>query len=180
MQATKETLRRVMQLRRAALDAATTRFAGARVAEQLARFAPYLSAEVVFAYQAIGNEVPTVEVIRDSLRREKRVLVPAPCGESFVDLPPERGEGAPLEPGRRPVIVLVPLVAWGDGGERLGRGGGWYDRVLTRLGFPTVGLGYEFQRAHVPTEPWDVRLDYVVTESRIIEFGGVLSERRLT
>jgi len=169
-----------MQLRRAGLDPAAATNAGLRVAQQLRTFAPYARAEVVFAYRAMGNEVPTEGILRDCHEAGKRVFVPSPGEHRFVHLPVpgNPGEGA-VEPRDWRGVVLVPLVAWGEGGERLGRGQGWYDRVLSRCDQVKVGLGYEFQRASVPIEPWDVRLDYVVTESRLIEFGGVLSGRRL-
>lgn len=154
--------------------------AGVRVAQQLRTFAPYARAEVVFTYQAMGNEVPTEEIIRDCHAAGKCVFVPSPGERSFVRLPSPQVSGrGTVDPVGLRGVVLVPLVAWGEGGERLGRGQGWYDRILSRCHQVKVGLGYEFQRARVPIEPWDVRLDYVVTESRLIEFGGVLSGRRL-
>ena len=91
----------------------------------------------------------------------------------------ERGAfGIPMPTGREfvvraeaPTIVLVPLVAWDATGVRLGRGGGFYDRTLAALAERCclVGLGYAFQQClAVPWEPWDVRLDYAVTEHRVV------------
>ena len=67
-------------------------------------------------------------------------------------------------------VVFVPGLAFGAQGQRLGRGGGFYDRFLasTGPGITTVGLGYSFQVLEwLPEEPWDRRLDYVVTERAI-------------
>jgi 5-formyltetrahydrofolate cyclo-ligase len=70
------------------------------------------------------------------------------------------------------LIVFVPGVAFDTRGQRLGRGKGWYDRLLRQLGGNTVfvGLGYEFQIVEeVPTESWDEKVHYVVTEERVID-----------
>jgi 5-formyltetrahydrofolate cyclo-ligase len=193
MDCSKQTLRRAMRAQRAALGAATVELAGRHLASRLAVFAPYLEALVVLAYLAKDNEVPTDPVVEDAWRRHKGVYVPKVGEDWFSRYEPgtevvrgeagvmEFSDGAPLVTGVGRGIVLVPLLAWSRRGDRLGRGGGWYDRVLPRLGMPTVGVGYEFQeQEHVPNEPTDVRLDYVVTESRLVECGRVLSERRLS
>lgn len=70
-------------------------------------------------------------------------------------------------------VLFVPLLAIDDEGYRMGQGGGFYDTTLAfrqraRLfGKPLlVGVAYDCQRVErVPREPWDVRLDYLLTES---------------
>lgn len=67
-----------------------------------------------------------------------------------------------------PDVVIVPGVAFTTTGDRLGQGGGWYDRFLPKLrsGTVTIGVGFEPQIVEeLPTEPHDVRLDCVVTEN---------------
>ena len=65
-------------------------------------------------------------------------------------------------------VVIVPLVAFDSSCHRLGHGGGWYDRFLaTQPGAIKIGLAFDVQRTdRIPTEPHDIQLDYVVTESR--------------
>ena len=86
-----------------------------------------------------------------------------------------------LEPGvsghplcvRWPDIVLVPGVAFDRRGRRIGFGAGFYDRFLKRLPKKTlkIGLAYDFQVVkHIPAEKHDVKLDALVTESRILRF----------
>jgi 5-formyltetrahydrofolate cyclo-ligase len=61
-------------------------------------------------------------------------------------------------------------------GQRLGRGGGYYDRFLPRLRRETVTVGVCFDEQvvdRVPTDPHDWRLQYVVTPTRIWWFGQV-------
>lgn len=78
--------------------------------------------------------------------------------------------------GGRPVVptqidlVVVPGLAFDVQGHRLGRGGGFYDRFLTRLrrGAVTAGLAFDGQIVdHVPAGPLDAAVDWVVTDRRL-------------
>jgi 5-formyltetrahydrofolate cyclo-ligase len=74
-----------------------------------------------------------------------------------------------LDP-RWPDVVIVPCVAFTRTGDRLGQGGGWYDRLLAdvRDDCLTIGVGFTEQLVdELPTEPHDVRLDLVVTDDAI-------------
>ena len=90
--------------------------------------------------------------------RDNRYGIPepvaAPCGGE--------DSGEPLEPN----VVLAPLVAFDDAGNRLGMGGGYYDRYFAA--YPAalrVGVAHECQRAQrLPTNPWDVPLAALTTE----------------
>ncbi|MEX2454061.1 MAG: 5-formyltetrahydrofolate cyclo-ligase [Rhodospirillaceae bacterium] len=82
-------------------------------------------------------------------------------------------EPAPSAPDLRPDIVCVPLLAFDAGGNRLGYGGGYYDRTLRALRdngvVLAVGVAYdEQQMASVPACPWDEPLDMVVTDRRAL------------
>jgi 5-formyltetrahydrofolate cyclo-ligase len=76
-------------------------------------------------------------------------------------------------------LVLLPLVAFDDQGNRLGMGGGFYDTTLAmraachRFRRPRViGLAHECQRIeHIATEPWDIPLDLIATDRHIYTFG---------
>lgn len=66
-------------------------------------------------------------------------------------------------------IIFLPLVGWQKDGYRLGMGGGFYDRTLAGLQAPLkVGLGFTCQELEgLTAEPWDVSLDYVLTETAL-------------
>ena len=69
-----------------------------------------------------------------------------------------------------PDVVIVPGLAFTAAGDRLGQGGGWYDRFLStvRADCTTIGVGFDLQLVDaLPVEPHDVPLDHVVTESGV-------------
>ena len=79
--------------------------------------------------------------------------IPEPISERLVD----------------PDILLVPLVAFDNELNRLGYGGGYYDRYLARTlkykKIITIGLGYSFQKIKkLPINQHDMKLDHIVTE----------------
>jgi 5-formyltetrahydrofolate cyclo-ligase len=89
-----------------------------------------------------------------------------------------RGEFGILEPRsscdpsplNRLDLVLVPGVAFDAQGRRLGRGKGYYDRLLTQVRGTTCGVAFDEQIvAAVPVEPHDVRLNCILTPTRLIE-----------
>lgn len=94
----------------------------------------------------------------------------------------------PAEPDRllAPVdldLVLMPLTAFDRSGNRLGSGGGWYDRSFSfradgsRTSPILVGIAYADQEtASVPHEPWDVRMDMVITDRELIRCTASATE----
>jgi 5-formyltetrahydrofolate cyclo-ligase len=76
-------------------------------------------------------------------------------------------------------IIFTPLVAFDLSGNRLGMGGGFYDRTLARLkklgekSQPiVVGLAHELQKsATLPTETWDIGLPYILTSNKLYSFS---------
>ncbi len=67
-----------------------------------------------------------------------------------------------------PDLLIMPLVGFTERGERLGQGGGHYDRWLSRHpGTPAFGLAWDAQLCNdIPTEPHDIPLDAVITPTR--------------
>ena len=86
------------------------------------------------------------------------------CRAAGFDTAVPGGEPDPAWPD----VVIVPGLAFSPAGDRLGQGGGWYDRFLARRrdDCVTIGVGFDEQIvAALPSEAHDVRLDHVVTES---------------
>ena len=74
--------------------------------------------------------------------------------------------------GDRSMIWLIPGLGFDLAGHRLGRGGGYYDRLLSGATGMKIGVGYDCQIFDaLPFEPHDIGVDYVVTETRIVDCG---------
>ena len=72
-----------------------------------------------------------------------------------------------------PSVLLMPLVAFDKSFNRIGYGGGFYDRYIDKTKknkkIITIGLAYSFQEVkRVPTNKYDIKLDFIVTEKKII------------
>jgi 5-formyltetrahydrofolate cyclo-ligase len=178
----KQQLRREFRRRRAALPADERRRAAREAARRLARTPLFRRARRIALYLAYGSELDTAPLRRLCAQRRKTVYMPrigrrghmafvelAPCGR----LRPNRhGIREPLQrPGAgRPALdlVMLPLTAFDAQGHRLGTGGGYYDRAFARhRGRRPLLVGYAYaaqEAGALPRDPWDLRLDAVVTE----------------
>ena len=73
-----------------------------------------------------------------------------------------------------PNILLIPLVGFDDQLNRLGYGGGYYDRYLSKIKdhqkIIKIGVGFSFQKIkNIPVNKYDIKMDCIVTEKKIIE-----------
>ena len=190
MRETKQRLRAIARQRRDALSVAEAADKSRLIQERVLQFSPYVFSRAVALYSSTHNEVAT-EGIRDhALKEGKKVFYPRVAGDmgrDFVELK-RAGELRPgqygiLEPAgdvllaerdEEGLVVFVPALAFDLQGNRLGRGKGWYDRALSRLGagVTLAGLAYEFQIfERLPAERWDCKVDHIITESRVVDCG---------
>jgi 5-formyltetrahydrofolate cyclo-ligase len=69
-------------------------------------------------------------------------------------------------------LVLVPGIAFDLQGNRLGRGQGFYDRLLEKASGIKCGVGYDFQLLeNIPIETHDAKVDFILTPSRCVKAG---------
>lgn len=73
-----------------------------------------------------------------------------------------------------PEILLVPLVAFDNQLNRLGYGGGYYDRYISKIqnknSIIKIGMGFSYQKVKsLPINKYDKKLDFIVTEKYLIE-----------
>jgi 5-formyltetrahydrofolate cyclo-ligase len=135
-----------------------------------------VGAERVAAYASVGSEPPTAAVL--ALCREVLLPILRPDGDLDWGAGPggvrtARGLLEPAGPRLGPDaistcdVVLVPALAVDSRGNRLGRGGGSYDRALRRATGLTVAVLYDGERseAPLPVEPHDIAVAAVVTPS---------------
>lgn len=183
-------LRRLMRARRRAVTDTEQAQVGLGIMKVISSLRLLRPGRRIAAYIAHGREADLRATIALARRRHCRIYLPAithrrSARMEFVRfdadsrLRPNRF-GIP-EPDARTArriavreldLILVPLVAVDPWGARLGSGAGFYDRRLHHLNADRrwrrpllVGVAYEFQRiAHLPSQPWDVPLDAVITD----------------
>lgn len=148
--------------------------------EQVEQDEHFMQAEVVLAYWSMEDEVFTHDFV-SRWAGKKTLLLPSVRGE---ELDIRYFDGAEkLVPGEayaipEPVgdlfgnwekidVILVPGMAFDAQGNRLGRGKGYYDKVLKQTSAYKIGICFDFQFLEsVPTEAHDVRMDKVYVSGK--------------
>ncbi|KFL45913.1 5-formyltetrahydrofolate cyclo-ligase [Sphingobium sp. ba1] len=141
-------------------------------------------ARTVALYMGLDDEAPAQRLAAPVIAMGKRVALPRVLDRlgsmDFLPWTPD----APLipgpfrtshpEPGDGPVTpdaIIAPLVGFDRALNRLGQGGGYYDRAFAR--YPDalrIGLAWSAQELDdVPADPWDLPLDIILTEAELIE-----------
>lgn len=177
---TKNELRRDMRRLKQSYAADELRVLSAVAVARLEEHHLFRNATTVLLYHSLPDEVDTHALVRRAATG-KRVLLPAVVSSERLALRPYCGE-AQMQQGAfgigEPVgddvvdfstidLAVVPGMAFDTAGHRLGRGRGYYDRLLLQLrraGVPIVGLCFPFQRvSDVPVEAHDIAVDEVIS-----------------
>ena len=145
--------------------------------QQMEALPAFQSAGVVLLYWSLPGEVDTHGFI-EKWRRSKTILLPVVAGDEL--LLREYAGLSRLRAGAFGIcapaggkafahlqaidLCIVPAVAFDGEGNRLGRGKGFYDRLLARVPAPKAGVCFDVQLVeHVPHEKWDVRMNIVLS-----------------
>jgi len=168
--------------------------ASSQVFSRLRREAVWREAKTVLLYSPLADELDIRSLLQDALMVGKTVALPrfeekegayAACRVTDLDRDLRLGRfevnepkpGCPVIPLNRLDFVAVPGVAFTVDGCRLGRGKGVYDRLLASVRGIKCGIAFDRQIVeHIPVEPHDVRLDYLLTPTRCwrVDRGAVL------
>ena len=134
----------------------------------------FQQAKTIFAYASMPDEVQLYDLLAHALREGKRVnlpslaaLVPGKFGILTV-----RKEEQSIIPADEVDFVVVPGAAFSPKGERLGLGGGYYDRYLMEKAPQAYRAALTFDGqvvASVPMEAHDAKVNLILTETRRIE-----------
>jgi len=174
VQQDKALLRARLLAARAALSSDDRREAGRLIRDELLSLPQLQMAGTVAAYYSVGAEPDTRGLVYALWKRGTYVLLPLLLPDGDLDwasyegpdslVPGPRGLAEPGEPPRGPEVVaradvvLAPALAVDHAGNRLGRGGGSYDRALARVTplIPVIALLYDAELlGHVPAESHD-------------------------
>jgi 5-formyltetrahydrofolate cyclo-ligase len=187
----KKYLRQILRESRIGLSEARANVLSRAVERYLLQSPCYHEASSVVLYASTENEIQTDRILADALASGRRVIfpkvVPGNRDLSLVLVSDRaefrRGAYGLLEPTGAEMVrpselgwslICVPGVAFSLAGQRLGRGGGYYDRLLAGVGpqVITAGLAYSFQVLdRLPESSDDRRLDLIVTESALYVAG---------
>ena len=187
----KQELRKLIRKKRRALTPAQRHKAGRGLTRSLHHSTQYLSANRVALYLSNDGEIDPHWAIEDLWKRGKEVYLPVlhPLRRGYLtfiryqpETPMRRNRFGISEPDFRrgthvPArflsMVGLPLVAFDERGNRLGMGGGFYDRTLAFSRRPgqkpaLIGCAYAFQEIRMlPAESWDIPLQFIATEKGI-------------
>ena len=173
----KKELRKAIKARKKAMTEEEIRQRSQRLGELFRASEAYQMARSVYFYLPYNQEVRTVPMVEQALKDGKQVAVPKCYGDEmkFIWITGMEGiekgyMGIPEPVADGPVaddptaLILMPGLAFDKEGHRIGYGGGFYDKFLSREpDHPTVALCYEFQMLpHVETEAFDIPVDLVL------------------
>lgn len=185
-------LRRRLRARRRALGPTERRGAGRALAQRLARVRHFRGALRIAGYWPADGEIDILPALECALAAGCRVYLPcleprprlrlrfAPWQPDAAMEPNRYGIPEPAVPpsatltARELDLIVLPMVGFDAAGNRLGMGGGWYDRSLAFRarnrsgGLPRprlVGVAHELQRVdQLAPRAWDVPVDLIVTD----------------
>ena len=136
--------------------------------------------KIVGGYYPYNSEVDTTKILKEFEKKKYLISLPRIKKNSQMDffrwstkeplLINKYGIPEPISNKTKyPDILLVPLVAYDKNLNRIGYGGGFYDRYIKKIKkrkkVTTIGLAFSFQKVKkIPTNEYDMKLDFIITE----------------
>lgn len=183
----KERLRERMKAQRVAMSETDHAAKSAAITGHLTSLREWREASVIHCYIASVNHEAETQAIRMQAWNEGKTVIVPVCGVEAGEMHCIRLDGddalnesrfgllEPLYERSRLAkpedisLVVAPLLAFDRTGGRLGFGGGYYDRFLTQVRCPIVGIAFSMQEVDkAPMDEHDIPLDMVVTEHETI------------
>ena len=183
----KKLLRKEMRTRRKSLTEIERETFSNIIVEKFLTQDVYKNSEIIMAYVSMAEEVQLQKIFVDAFNRKKILATPLIIGKGEM-LAVEVPNFDALEVGDFGILtvrkdlrkfidpekincVIVPGAAFDLNCNRLGLGGGYYDKFLPRaVNAKKIALAYDFQIVDtIPTEPHDFKVDIIITEKRIIK-----------
>ena len=173
----KKVLRKQLIQARLDLDSETYASKSNFIVSKLKQQPEFIEARAIGIYVSFRHEVETISLIKEIINN-KIVCVPKISGKqmdfyqinSINEL--KTSSFGILEPNNsHPVtkdnldLLIVPMVGYDQSGNRLGYGGGYYDRYLSDYCGNVIGLAFSFQEvANLPVEPFDLPIKKIINE----------------
>ncbi|MEZ0151043.1 MAG: 5-formyltetrahydrofolate cyclo-ligase [Candidatus Reddybacter sp.] len=188
--------RSTLRRRRRALTARQQQLAATGICQHLGQLKQFQHAQRIAYYLANDGEISPQTAIRKVEKRGQQTYLPVlhPLKHNRLYFSSHRNQPA-LRPnhfgiaepqlGKNPIapvwtldIILLPLVGFDRNGNRMGMGGGFYDRTLARLDNSAmkrpllIGLAHHCQEVEqLQTQSWDIPLDIIATDKELIHIN---------
>lgn len=188
----RQEIRKMIRQRRRALTPEQQQEMGQQAATRMMTYPPVVMAHTVAVFLSFDGELDTQPLIEQLWRAGKRVYLPVlhPFSAGnllFLNYHPQselvmnrlkihepKLDVRDVLPLSRLDVLITPLVAFDEYGQRLGMGGGFYDRTLQNwqhYKMQPVGYAHDCQLVEkLPVEEWDIPLPAVVTPSKVWEW----------
>lgn len=176
----KDDIRRFIKARKSLLSDDEKRRSASNVFATLEKSVAFIMSENILLYHSLPDELSTLDFI-EKWHSRKNFFLPRVNGVNLEILPYNRSSlrlGAfqieePIGDNLYDIddieLIIVPAIAYDRDGNRVGRGKGYYDRLLADTRATKIGVGYDFQLVdEIDAEPHDVVMDIVVTETKTI------------
>lgn len=177
----KQELRKLIAQQKAAHTLEQRKKLSAEVCRRVLASPWWTAAQTVLLYHALADEVDTTLLIEAGHKAGKQILLPVVIGDELELRPyngPEtmrKGAFGIMEPTGTPIppsqykhiqLAIIPGMAFDKASHRLGRGKGYYDRLLPQLPQAhTIGICWHFQLLEeIPAEAHDVKMDEVISQ----------------
>jgi len=183
----KKIIRKNIQDTRDDLTSASRLSGSLSIADKFMGLKIYEASKEILAYYPFRSELDTTIIIRDALKQKKKIILPKVNGKKLdlyyiEDLKNDLSAGSfdIMEPIPSKCIiasyknidmVLVPGVSFDRNFNRLGYGGGFYDKLLEELPVktPRIALAFDLQLIkNVPVMAHDLKVDIIITEKEIL------------
>ena len=187
LQFNKQVLRKQLLTVRNNLTSQELEVCNAKIKKQLHQLLEIKTAKTIMAYLAFGKEISVDSLFLELWEEDKQICMPIikertnsiieavylrdltvlTVGEFGIRIPQQLQGCAPENID----VILVPGLAFAENGARLGLGKGYYDRFLPKAKQAVyIGIAAEYNLLKsLPVTANDVKMDYIVTENRIIK-----------
>lgn len=177
----KSEIRKAIKARKAQLTAQEKAKAAADALMRLEQCPAFVNAKHLLVYASLPDEIST-EALLNKWYGSKHLYLPRIKDDTLEILEyhpggTHRGAFQIDEPNGENIAdvkildaIIVPAVAYDLKGNRLGRGKGFYDRLLSTVSCPKIGFIYDLQLlGTIPAEAHDIPVDYIITDKQTIQ-----------
>lgn len=171
--------RRLVRERKRLLNEADKKEAARLAFERVEQTSLFMQSRNILLYYSLPDELSTIEFI-NKWAAKKNIFLPRVNGDDLEILPYnketlhvgayqiEEPDGSDIRDICEMELVIVPAMAYDLSGNRVGRGKGYYDRLLVKADIAKIGVAYDFQLLDkIESEPHDVRVDIVITDKAV-------------